>query len=220
MLSINAEATPTRVLATVDRTLLAIDGVHGFGLENITIDDLGCDFLITGCHKWLFGPRGTGLVWANATAWAATGPTIPTFDPMWRSGTPEKIPLAAVNTPGGFHSFEHRWALAQAFQFHLALGKSRIAARIHELNRRCKDGLQRMRRVKVHTPRSDDLSAGIICFEVDGLLPDEVVARLRAKAVIASVTPPFYVPAYARVAPSLLTGEQEVDATVRAIAEL
>jgi isopenicillin-N epimerase len=206
--------------APEDRALLSIDAVHGLGLEEVTVGDLGCDFFIAGCHKWLFGPRGTGLVWARPGAWAATGPTIPSFDPMWRSGPPQAMPPAAFNTPGGFHSFEHRWALAEAFRFHLGLGKARVAARVHDLNRRCKEGLARLSRVKVRTPLSADLSAGIICFEVDGLSPAEVVARLRARSVVASVTPDFYVPPYARVAPSLLTNEDEVDATVRAIAEL
>jgi isopenicillin-N epimerase len=216
----DAVAAANRDRAPDDRVLLAVDGVHGFGLDDATVEDLGCDFFIAGCHKWLFGPRGTGLVWGNEAAWAATRPTIPTFDPMWRNPSPEKMPPAAWHTPGGFHSFEHRWALPEAFQFHLALGKARVAARIHELNRRCKDGLSELRKVKVHTPRADELSGGIICFEVAGLSPEETVARLRSKNVIASVTPEFYVPPYARVAPSLLTSEQDVDATVRAIAEL
>jgi selenocysteine lyase/cysteine desulfurase len=203
-----------------DRILFAVDGVHGFGLEDVTFDDLGCDFFISGCHKWLFGPRGTGLVCARSEAWAATGPTIPTFDPMWRGGKLDSIPLAGLNTPGGFHSFEHRWALAEAFTFHLGLGKARVAARIHELNRHCKEELTRLPKVKVSTPMSDDLSAGIICFDVDGLSPEEVVARLREKSIVASITPPFYKPLHARVAPSLLTSEQDVENTVRAIAEL
>ena len=29
-------------------------------------------------------------------------------------------------TPGGYHSFEHRWALGEAFRFHLAIGKQRV----------------------------------------------------------------------------------------------
>jgi isopenicillin-N epimerase len=47
-----------------DRVLLAVDGVHGFGVEDVAVTDLGCDIFISGCHKWLFGPRGTGIVCA------------------------------------------------------------------------------------------------------------------------------------------------------------
>ncbi|MEU1964789.1 aminotransferase class V-fold PLP-dependent enzyme [Micromonospora sediminicola] len=61
---------PIRRLAEVVRerspeALLCVDGVHGFGADASTPEQLGCDVLVSGCHKWLLGPRGTGLVWAT-----------------------------------------------------------------------------------------------------------------------------------------------------------
>lgn len=52
-----------------DRALLCVDGVHGLGVEDEAVAQLGCDFFVAGCHKWLFGPRGTGLVWGAPSAW-------------------------------------------------------------------------------------------------------------------------------------------------------
>jgi isopenicillin-N epimerase len=72
-----------------------------------------------------------------------------------------------------------------------------------------------MRHVKVHTPLSRDLSAGIVCFEVEGWKPDQVVEYLRQRRIIASVTP--YATQYVRLAPSLLTSPEEVEKTVEAI---
>ncbi len=206
--------------AEADRALLFVDGVHGFGNQPEAAATLGADFFIAGCHKWIFGPRGTGLVWARKEAWPATAPIICTFDPGWRPEPLDQLPAAAWMTPGGFHSFEHRWALTEAFEMHRALGRERVAARIAELNTRCKQGLAALRKVKVRTPMAPELSAGIICFEVDGLAPAEVMKRLHARRVIASVTPPFYEPAYARLAPSLLTLEADVDRAVEAVAAL
>ncbi|MDP9412398.1 MAG: aminotransferase class V-fold PLP-dependent enzyme, partial [Actinomycetota bacterium] len=37
-----------------DRALLCVDGVHGLGVEDIRVPDLGCDFFVAGCHKWLY----------------------------------------------------------------------------------------------------------------------------------------------------------------------
>ena len=202
------------------QTLLSVDGVHGLGIENVTLPELGPDFFIAGTHKWLTGPRGTGLVWARRDAWPMVQETIPTFDPMWRPGPVDKMPLAAMNTPGGFHSFEHRWAVTQAFEFHRAIGKARIAERIHALNSMAKAEMAKMPNVKLHTPISPDLSAGIIAFEVAGMTADQVVHKLHEKGIIASVTPGFYNPLLARVAPSMLTVEEDVERTVRAIAAL
>jgi isopenicillin-N epimerase len=193
-----------------DRILLCVDGVHGFGIENVRIPDLGCDFFVAGCHKWLFGPRGTGIVWGSPRAWQHVTHTIPSFT---ESGTP-----GSAMTPGGFHSFEHRWALAEAFRFHQRIGKARVAVRTHALNRRFKSGLAAMRHVISHTPQSDALSAGLVCFEVRGVPPEQVVDRLLARRIVATVTP--YSPAYARVAPSILNTPAEIDRALRAIRAL
>src|SRR5258707_9001429 len=137
----HAVAAANRGRDEKDRAILCVDGVHGFGVEDETAASLACDVFIAGCHKWIFGPRGTGLVRANAAGWSVSHPTIPSFDGIWRPPPYERMPSAAMMTPGGFHSFEHRWALEPAFRFHLAIGKARIARRIHELNEQCRRGL-------------------------------------------------------------------------------
>jgi isopenicillin-N epimerase len=209
--------------AEADRVLLCVDGVHGLGVEDARMEELGCDFFIAGCHKWLFGPRGTGLVWGHPRAWPAANAIIPSFDgeayQSWMKGIPPgETSGGAVMTPEGFHSFEHRWALGEAFKFHQAIGKARIATRIHALNHQFKEGLAEMGHVTLHTPRANELSAGIVCFEIQGLSPGEVVARLHERGIIASVTP--YATRYARLAPSLLTSPEEINKTLREIGNL
>jgi isopenicillin-N epimerase len=186
--------------------LVCLDGVHGLGVENETVASLGADFLVAGCHKWLFGPRGTGFVWGRSSAWPAVSPTIPAFS----GGSP-----ARDFTPGGFHSFEHRWALAEAFRLHGRIGKARVAARIRALNRRLKDGLAGMSHVTLLTPRAEGLSAGIVVFSVDRLSPAAVVSGLARRRIVATVTP--YTPSHARLAPGLLNTPGEVDRVLAAV---
>ena len=217
----DALADVNKKRAEADRVLLCVDGVHGFGVEAESVGDLGCDFFVAGCHKWLFGPRGTGIVWGRADAWKGHQGIIPTFEwaafKLWMRGkTPESLPPGPRVTPGGFHAFEHRWALAEAFRFHLAIGKPRVADRIHELARRCKQGLAAIGgKVKLRTPMADDLSSGITCFEIDGMVPHKIVERLLEKKIIASDSP--YATSYARLTPGLLNTPEEVD---RAVAEV
>jgi isopenicillin-N epimerase len=203
-----------------DRVLLCVDGVHGFGVESETMADLGCDFFVTGCHKWLFGPRGTGLVWGRADAWKGHAGLIPTFEwgalEAWMRGQPpDALPPGPRTTPGGFQSFDHRWSLPAAFRFHQEIGRVRVTARIHELARRCKQGLAAIPSVKLHTPIADGLSAGLVCFEVAGKAPKAVVEHLGARQIVASQTP--YATTYARFSPSLLNTPEEID---RAVAEV
>ncbi len=216
-------AALARINATrhdTDRVILCVDGVHALGVEDFNLSEVGCDFFVAGTHKWLFGPRGTGLVWGHPKAWPAAYAIIPTFNnqayDIWmKLKPPRELPKSIYMTPGGFHSFEHRWALDEAFKFHQAIGKSRVTKRIHELNRQLKEGLAKMPRVTLHTPQSQDLSAGIVCFEIDGMKPQQVVDRLRQQGIMGSVTP--YATQYARLAPSLLTSTEEVETTLRAI---
>jgi selenocysteine lyase/cysteine desulfurase len=223
---------PIRAIADAlrsTRILLCVDGVHGFGVEAATPEQLGCDFLVSGCHKWLFGPRGTGVIWGRADAWSAVTPTIPTFDGRafrpWLEGMDPPpsgipgLPRAAAMTPGGFHSFEHRWALAEAFNFARRIGRARIAARTHTLAQRLKAGLAEVKGVRLVTPQSFALSAGIVCFEVEDRDPFDFVDRLYARArIVASVTP--YSARYVRFGPSMLNTQSEVDRAVRVVASV
>ena len=204
-----------------DRVLFCVDGVHGFGIEDVVLADLGCDFLMAGCHKWLFGPRGTGIVAGTKGGWDAVLPTIPSFIDggtweAWFTGNEPAGPNTGSRmTPGGYKAFEHQWALTQAFGFHQSIGKPRIAARTHELARQLKEELARMPHVTLHTPHSDRLSAGIVSFDVQGLSPAAVVARLRKRRVIASVAP--YAVPHVRLTPCFANTPREVEAVLQEI---
>lgn len=213
-------ADANRQRAPEQRILLVVDGVHGFGNQDASPLDLGCDFFVAGTHKWIFAPRGTGIVWARAENWARIRPTIPTFSSAvpikaWMDDRDPGPTQASFVSPGGFKAYEHQWAMAEAFAFHQAIGRKRVADRIAALNRQCKEGLAAMPHVTLHTPRAPELSAGINCFEVAGMDPDTVVHKLLEKKVIASSSP--YKVSYARLSPSLLNDEQQVEQALRAV---
>ena len=216
----DALADINRKRPDADRVLLCVDGVHAFGVERESVAELGCDFLVAGCHKWLFGPRGTGIVWGKEEAWAGHAGIIPSFEwaalEAWMHGKPpDALPPGPRTSPGGFHAYEHRWALAEAFRFHQKIGKARVTERIHELGRRCREGLAAIPKVRLHTPMSEALSSGITCFEIDGMPPKIVVERLLERKIVASDSP--YLTSYARLTPGLLNTPEEVD---RAVAEV
>lgn len=208
--------------AESDRVLLAVDGVHGFGVEDVSVAELGCDFFAAGCHKWLLGPRGTGVLWGKAPLVAKMQPTIPSFSGAsygaWMRGEAPPATTAAMMTPGGFHSFEHRWALGEAFALHASIGKAKIASRVRALNRACKEGLAAMKHVKLHTPVSDALSSGMVCFEVAGKSPGDVVKAMHDAKIIATQTP--YLPSYARLSFGLLNVPSDVDAALAVVRAL
>ena len=197
--------------APSERPLLCVDGVHGLGAVPGPPAEMGCDVFIAGTHKWMFAPRGTGIVWAHPRAWARIAPVIPPFGAHDQPGS--------LHTPGGFHSFEHRWAVDEAFLLHERIGKERVYARVRALNAVLLEELAAMPHVRLFTPAAAGLTAGIVCFVVGDLDPWAIVERLAERDVVASVSP--YEPSYARLSAGLLNDEADLEralAAVRALA--
>lgn len=204
--------------------MLVVDGVHGIGATDESIATMGCDYFCAGTHKWMFAPRGTGLVWATAENWARLRPTIPSFTDFaqyqaWGTGGAPATPNNASRmSPGGFHAYEHQWAMAAAFRMHGQIGRSRVAARIRDLNTQCKAGLAEIAKLRLHTPMAPELSAGLVTFEIEGIAPADIVKQLLDRNIVASTSP--YAITYARLAPSLVNSPEEVDRAVNAVREI
>lgn len=207
-----------------DAVRLVVDGVHGLGVGDETIADLGADYFCAGTHKWLFAPRGTAIVHATAARWQELRPIVPSFSSLetftaWLEKRPRHGPMDGPEyTPGGFVAYEHQWATVAAVKFREAIGQARVAARIRELNDRCKAGLASIRRVRLLTPIAPTISAGLVAFEVEGVPTDTVVSKLLERKIVASSSP--YAPSYPRLAPSVLNTPAEVDAAVAAVRAL
>ena len=68
------------------------------------------------------------------------------------------------------------------------------------------------------TPVDPEVSAGIVCVDVRGMLPANAVMTLREQGIVASATP--YQQSYLRLGPSIVTSPEEVEVTVAAVADL
>lgn len=185
-----------------DRIVYVVDGVHGFGVDNLNFAQMNCDFFIAGTHKWMFGPRGTGIICSRFEEVKYVTPVIPTFS--------EATTFSTTMTPGGYHAFEHRWALDEAFKLHLQLGKAEVEARIHALNSYLKQRLQQRPQIELVTPLSPQLSAGFTFFRVRGKDSDKVAAHLMANRVVADAVHRDVGPVI-RTAPGLLNDEAQID---------
>jgi selenocysteine lyase/cysteine desulfurase len=206
------------------RVLLVLDAAHALGVEETDVVALGCDVLVAGCHKWLFGPRGTGLVWASDAAWTRIAPTIPSTNDVaskraWLAGVDPPGPMTGRRlTPGGMQAYDHRWALPAAFAHHRALGAAPIAARTRELATRAKRALAALPGVALRTPLDPELSSGIVCFDVAGLPAFEVAERLRKARVLAGATP--YATSHVRFGTPWFLTDDDIDRGVAAVKAL
>lgn len=219
-----AVADINKTRAAADRIVLVVDGVHGLGCVDETVAELGCDVFVAGTHKWMFGPRGTGLVWAKSDVWARMTPVAASFAEeeqynAWAEDRDTTTPAnAARMSPGGFLAYEHQWAMAAAFRMHRDIGRAKIAARVTELNGKLKDALAKVYGVTLMTPRDPALSAGVVSFTVNGASTESVVTHLKTKRVIGSSSP--YNPSLPRLSAGIFNTPGEVEQAVDALKTL
>ncbi len=203
-----------------DRCLLIVDGVHGFGNQDMDIARLGADFFAAGTHKWLFAPRGTGFLWGRADVWPHVTPTIPSFDPdglktwdAWMTRQPLPPTEASFVSPGGFVAYEHLLAIPAAVDLHRAIGRDRIAGRVADLNDAFRREAASIPGLTLHTPRDPEVSGGISCFEVAGMPAADVAVKLAEKRIRTNSSP--YRTSYARVAAGVMNSPADIETVLR-----
>lgn len=210
-----------RHFSTIDSNpLVCIDGTHGCGARQLNVINMGCDIFVSGCHKWLHGPRGTGFIWANKRAMDTLSVIIPSFAPgevdvFRRVESPRFVDAGEHLSPGGFHCFEHRWAIHAAICFIEHIGIQVIQERIQSLALRLKLGLSKIEGVKVVTPIDIKYSAGIVCFSIDGLSPQFVSKELCEQKIICIVSP--YQMQYCRFSTSIYNLVSDIDMAIQGV---
>src|SRR5918911_59258 len=66
--NITGQITPVKEVCEMARAKgieTIIDGAHSFAQFDFTQKDLGCDYFGTSLHKWLYAPKGTGMLYVK-----------------------------------------------------------------------------------------------------------------------------------------------------------
>src|SRR6187397_3296197 len=77
VINITGQITPVKAVCDLARARgieTIVDGAHSFAQFNFKQSDLGCDYFGTSLHKWLYAPKGTGMLYVKkdkiAKVWA------------------------------------------------------------------------------------------------------------------------------------------------------
>ena len=160
---------------------------------------------------------------AHFAAWESIAGETPPFEQVhfdaWLDDTePARVRGGLANTPGGYVAFEHRAALAEAFQFHEFVGKAAIAERTHSQATQLKEGLADIDGLRTVTPMSTDLSSGMVCVAIPEPHLFEVMEQLSDERFSTSITP--YVEHFMRIGPRIVTSPEQVDGLLSALRRL
>jgi selenocysteine lyase/cysteine desulfurase len=171
---------PAKVLCTLAHehgALAVVDGAQAVGQIRVDVKELGCDAYAASPHKWLLGPKGTGVLYIKRDVQPRIWNTLASgeFDD---------------NTAGAFRFMHYGtgspavvWGLRAALKFMNTLGIDRVAKWDAMLTTRLRAGLARMAHVTLASPADPRFAAGITTFGVKGHTGRELQDALWAQKI-------------------------------------
>ncbi|HVE58568.1 MAG TPA: aminotransferase class V-fold PLP-dependent enzyme [Pyrinomonadaceae bacterium] len=150
-----------------------VDGAHSFAQFDFKRDDLQCDYFGTSLHKWLYAPKGTGMLYVRKEK-------IPRIWALMASEDKNKNDIRKFEEIGT-HSAAMRLAIGEAVLFHNAIGGKRKEARLRYLSRYWMNKLKDIPKVGFNTSFDDLQSCAIANFKIEGIDPVQIGSYLMAK---------------------------------------
>lgn len=107
-------------------TLILIDGAHSPGMIDLNIKDLNPDFFVGNCHKWLYTPKGTALLYCRKELQEFIHPLVISLD--YEKGFTNEFDWVGTRNPASWLS------VPKALEFYNSIGKQEIISYIHNLS--------------------------------------------------------------------------------------
>lgn len=150
-----------------------VDGAHAFAQFDFKRDDLQCDYYGTSLHKWLYAPKGTGMLYVKKDK-------IPRIWALMASEDKNKNDIRKFEEIGT-HSAAMRLAIGEAILFHNAIGGKRKEARLRYLSRYWMNKLKDIPRIGFNTSFDENQSCAIANVKVEGIKPTDIGSYLFSK---------------------------------------
>jgi len=176
-------------LAHAHGALLVADVIQGLGALPLETEKWGVDIAVTGSHKWLMAPGGTGGLYIapHALEWmrlvnmgALSVVDVPKFDPLdfsvkpnaqrYEEGTPNGLGLAGLDA---------------ALSLLEEVGAETIAAQVLALADYATETLE-AKGYPVTSPRADAQRAGLVMFRHPTYPNEAILQALTASGVTAA----------------------------------
>lgn len=193
-------------LARARGCIAVVDGAQSVGGIAVNVKALGCHAYVTSGHKWLLGPKGTGLMYLSEEL----GKTV---DPI-----AQQSGRAAYSESSGVTNIPGVLGLGAAIDYHLAIGTAKIESGNVALRNHCYDELKRISQIEVVSPPPGPLASPMVTYR----LPEtwESTATLmrmlnRHKVVVKGV-PVKWMNGH-RISTHLFNSEKDVAVLIRAL---
>jgi selenocysteine lyase/cysteine desulfurase len=214
-INLTGQITPVKKVCEMARVRgieTIVDGAHSFAQFDFKRDDLGCDYFGTSLHKWLFAPKGTGMLYVRKEK-------IPKVWPLMAAEDKQKTDIRKYEEIGT-HSAAMRLAIGEAILFHNAIGGKRKEERLRYLSRYWMNRLKDVPKVGFNTSFDPRQSCAIANFKIDGVDPVAIGSYLMSKHKI--FTTPIVHDEFTgiRITPNVYTTLWELDRFCNAVEQI
>ncbi len=215
---------PAREMATwaaAHGVLSLIDGAQALGTFPINVREIGCDYYTSNGHKWLCGPKGTGIFYARRERLAGLSPAHVGAGSLERAdmGTGEAEPwLDGRRFEFGTRAWPLYAGLGASLAWVGALGWDRIEQHMAALSAYLKERVARRPYLHLLTPRDWAESSGLTSFSMDGQQAPDLAATLRTRWRIHVRVVTHY--NAIRVATAFFNNREDIDRLLAALDEL
>jgi len=206
MVNITGQITPVKAVCEMARARgieTIIDGAHSFAHFDFKQKDLNCDYFGTSLHKWLYAPKGTGMLYVKRDKIAKVWP-------LFAAEEKQKSDIRKFEEVGT-HSAAPRLAIGEALLFHHGVGAKRKEARLRYLSRYWMDKLKDIPKVRFNTSFDPNQMCAIANVQIEGLDQGKIGSYLFSKHRI--FTTPIVHEEFTglRITPNLYTTLPELD---------
>ncbi len=206
MVNITGQITPVKAVCELARSKgieVIVDGAHTFAHFDFKQADIGCDYYGTSLHKWLYAPKGTGLLYVKRDK----------IEKLWPLMAAEQKQTADIRKfeEIGTHSAAPHLAIGEAILFHRGIGPKRKEARLRYLRDYWVNKLKDLPNVRFNTSFDPKQSCGIANIEIVDIDPSAIGSYLFDKHRIF-VTPILHDEFRGlRITPNVYSTLQELD---------
>jgi selenocysteine lyase/cysteine desulfurase len=156
--TITGDVLPVEAIAKLARNSNAFflcDGAQAAGMMNVDVKKLGVDAYVTSGHKWMMGPKGTGLLYLNSDSREAV-------DALELSAG-----MNVYTAASGVQNVAAISALGPTIEFLECIGMENIESRVRHLNGRLTNQLKASPKLKRLTDVENIHSPGIATYALN-----------------------------------------------------
>src|SRR5438128_1580369 len=205
-INITGQITPVKAVCDIARVRgigTIVDGAHSFAQFYFKQSGLGCDYFGTSLHKWLYAPKGTGMLYVKRDK----------IGKLWPLMAAEAKLSSAIRKfeEIGTHSAAPKLAIGEALLFHNGIGCKRKEARLRYISRYWMDRLKDVRKISFNTSFDPAQMCAIANVQIEGLEQGKIGSYLFSQHHI--FTTPIVHEEFQglRITPNLYTTLPELD---------